>query len=282
RVDLDGHERAGGVDPGHDARDVAADGEAAEAVGVERVEADVDLGQARVGEAGGEGGEGVPVAGHDDVAGGGEGGGRRDALDDVLAHRRLAAGQADADHAQAGEHAHDAGDLVHGEDVLAIGRVDALLGHAVDAAVVAPVGERNPEVRHASRVRVSKDRQGHVFLSSPTRCPISGPSSFSIASRTALAEPGIHARRVRPYTPADAREARAREPISAKLSIRNSSPKPSSLCWYRRSTASMVVSRGATPVPPFNRIASALGARRRHSASTSAGSSRTIPYETTS
>src|SRR5262249_58232012 len=87
RVDLDGHERAGGVDPGHDARDVAADGEAAEAVGVERVEADVDLGQARVGEAGGGGGEGVTLAGQDDVGGGGGGGDRRDAPHDVLLHR---------------------------------------------------------------------------------------------------------------------------------------------------------------------------------------------------
>ncbi len=64
----------------------------------------------------------------------------------VAAHRRFAAGQAHAPHAQRGETAHQIAQLFERQDVGAVDVLDALLGHAVGAAVIAAVGDGDAQV----------------------------------------------------------------------------------------------------------------------------------------
>ena len=77
---------------------------------------------------------------------------------DVAAHERLAAGDPDRAHAEAGEDAGDPGDLLQGEQLgpLEEGVVapEDLLRHAVDTAEVAAVGDRDAQrlERPAERV----------------------------------------------------------------------------------------------------------------------------------
>ena len=108
-------------------------------------------------------------------------------------------------------------------------------------------------------------------------------SSRVIASRTrrfgARAAPP---RRGRATRPAQARLSIAAGPMSSKLSIRNSSPKPSSRFSSSASMASNVESREVMPVPPVVMITWASPAScARRNAVTSAGSSRTMARATT-
>src|SRR5579862_2418992 len=79
-------------------------------------------------------------------------GDRRELLDeplDVAADERLAAGQPNRLHAEVGEDAHDAGDLLEAEQLLPVEErvlpAEDLLRHAVDAAEVAAVGDRHAQ-----------------------------------------------------------------------------------------------------------------------------------------
>ena len=105
-----------------------------------------------------------------------------------------------------------------------------------------------------------------------------GTISFSIARRQAAVEPGIENTAIVPTRPATARDSIAAAPISSKLSMRNSSPKPSMRLVSSAETASNVVSRAAMPVPPDSSTASTRppAAYSSSSARTSAGSSGTM------
>ena len=77
---------------------------------------------------------------------------------------------------------------------------------------------------------------------------------------------------------ADAQEIIAADPISSKLSMRKSSPNPSSRFSNRASTASNVPSRAVMPVPPvvmMTRVAASVS-HCFTDAVTCAGSSRTM------
>ena len=77
--------------------------------------------------------------------------------------------------------------------------------------------------------------------------------------------------------PAVARLIIAAEPISSKLIIRNSSPKPSSRFSNRAVTASNVLSRGLMPVPPVVMMTCVADRRAApHDGATCAGSSLTM------
>ena len=106
-------------------------------------------------------------------------------------------------------------------------------------------------------------------------CPSSGTTSFESASSTAAVDPGTDTSTRPRATPATARDSIAAAPISWNDSIRNSSPKPSSRLSSSPTTASYVVSRGASPVPPFTITAWIAGSASRASiqARISAGSS---------
>ncbi len=116
---------------------------------------------------------------------------RREQLDevfDVAPDERLAAGDPDRPHAERGEDADDALDLLEAQELLAVeeGVVAAedLLRHAVDAAEVATVGDRDPQRLERPSERV-EDRlhQRSVAVSSPlTRTATSGARHRDVAS----------------------------------------------------------------------------------------------------
>ncbi len=83
---------------------------------------------------------------------------------------------------------------------------------------------------------------------------------------------------VRPIVPATARLNIAAAPISAKLSMRKSSPKPSRRLVMIPAMASYVLSRDVMPVPPVVMMTSVPGdsAAARTRSRTISGSSRTI------
>ena len=74
-------------------------------------------------------------------------------FDDVGPHGRFAAGQAYLVDAQAGGHLHEEHEFVVGHELMLVAEAH-LLGHAVDAAQVAHVGEANAQVVDASLVGV--------------------------------------------------------------------------------------------------------------------------------
>src|SRR5439155_18140492 len=69
---------------------------------------------------------------------------------EIAAQGRLAAGEPHLADAQAGEDPHEALDLLEAQDLVArqelVPLAEDLLRHAVDAAEVAPVGDRDPQV----------------------------------------------------------------------------------------------------------------------------------------
>ena len=110
-------------------------------------------------------------------------------------HRRLAAGQADAVDVEAlDEHPRQPLDLLEREQLLARQPLHPLLGHAVRAAEVAAVGDRDAQVAHGAPERV--DEVGHgVRLGSLTglttrsnAAPVHHPMR-----RTSTSPPGVDA-----------------------------------------------------------------------------------------
>ena len=78
----------------------------------------------------------------------------RHQLFEMTTQQRLAAGQPDLAHAKVNEHAGDAGDLLEGQQ-LGVGQewivvAEDVLRHAVDAAKIAAVGDRDPQVVQAA------------------------------------------------------------------------------------------------------------------------------------
>ena len=152
--DVDLHRQAGfgrGVDPGEDARDREVDVvHRPEHLVVERVEADGDARQPRVGERLRLLRQERCVRRQRDVEVVAERRELRDQHLEVAPEERLAAGDAELLHAELDEHARDALDLLEREELTprqeAVVVPEDLLRHAVDAAEVAAVGDRDPEI----------------------------------------------------------------------------------------------------------------------------------------
>ena len=148
RVDLDRSEAGplGGLDAVQDPVQPVAAGHLAEALRVQRVEADVDAPQAGVDRA--------PAPARPARCRWSSGrcrGCRADGTSIATswarfaAHQRLAAGQADLVDPQGHRHADEVGDLLEGEQLGPV-HEDDLFGHAVGAAQVAAVGHADAQV----------------------------------------------------------------------------------------------------------------------------------------
>ena len=132
--------------PASDVLELAAAGDARVLLGIERVERDVhalEAGGAKLGRHLGEqravGGERDRLDAVDLVE-------PADVVDDAAAHQRLATGEADAADALLGGECGEVLDLLVGEDLGVRLPHHAVLGHAVDAAHVAAVGDRDAQV----------------------------------------------------------------------------------------------------------------------------------------
>jgi hypothetical protein len=148
-----------GVDAREHAAELAAPGDGAKPIGVERVERDVDAGQARARERLGQLGEQMAVRRHHDLLDACDPCEPRDELDEAPAYGRLAAGQPDLADAQASEQRDDLLELLERQQRrprLEVQRARELFRHAVRAAVVAAVGDRDAQVTNASRERVEQ------------------------------------------------------------------------------------------------------------------------------
>ncbi len=141
-----GEERRGRVDAGEHAMELVVPRQRLEAIGVQRVEADRQAMQAGVAQRARVRRQQHAVGRHRQIANGRAGGEARDERREVAAQQRLAAGEPDLVHAEADEHVHELFDLLELQDVLARQPHVVLLGHAVAAAQVAPVGDRQPQV----------------------------------------------------------------------------------------------------------------------------------------
>ena len=118
------------------------------------------------------------------------------------------------------------------------------------AAAASMMRARLVERESSGRERAHR-RAGRSVCSCCTTCPSSGRIRRVIARRTACFRAGQHEDRpCAPTVPAVARLIIAAGPISSKLSMRNSSPKPSRRFSSSASTASKVPSRDVMPVPP--------------------------------
>ena len=80
----------------------------------------------------------------------------RDQLRKLAADERLAAGEAHVRDAHRHEQAHEPLDLLEGEDLGPVEPRQALGGHAVLAAEVAAVGDRDPQVADQAAVAVAQ------------------------------------------------------------------------------------------------------------------------------
>ena len=160
-----------------------------------RVEADVDAASPASRSGAASSARRWPLVVIDQVVEPGDRASRSTSVDDVLAHRRLAAGQADPAHAQRWRRRRTSRSISsNGEHVGAWGRTShALLGHAVGAAVVAAIGQRDAQVADALRANASTGaatRQARSLGELTTRWPSSGTISFSMARRTAFGGAG--------------------------------------------------------------------------------------------
>ena len=118
---------------------------AAKRVRLQRVAADVDAHETGRGECRCQAGEAVPVRGHGQIreTDPAEPG---DKVGDAGPHERLAAGEAQRVDPEIVRDRGNPLDLLEGEDLGPWYPGDALFGHAVDAAQVAAVGHRDPQV----------------------------------------------------------------------------------------------------------------------------------------
>ena len=82
---------------------------------------------------------------------------RAEEAHDVLAHQRLAAGDPELAHAEGDEGGAEPVELLEGQE-LGLGQELHVLGHAVDAAEVAAVGDRDPQIGDRPGERVDQRR----------------------------------------------------------------------------------------------------------------------------
>ncbi len=155
-----------GVDAGEHPVELVALGERKEALSPERIERHVDAAQSRRREIVRELGEPHTVRRHRDVDAQG-----REQLHQpghVRAHQRLTAGDPDGlEPIALDAHPCDPGDLLVGQQLLPRQPLHPLFGHAVGAAEVAAIGDRDPEILDAARERIDqRNRHPRVFTAS--------------------------------------------------------------------------------------------------------------------
>ena len=156
RVELDRCEAGGArrLDAGQHARKVTPARDAPEALRVERIEADVDAVDTGRAQRRRQLGQQVGVGRQRDVVDARDRAQLADERRQVAAHGRLAAGEAHAAHAQRRKHPYQRRDLFERQHVGARRVLDAVVGDAVAAAVVAAVGHRHPQVVDHARLGI--------------------------------------------------------------------------------------------------------------------------------
>lgn len=160
----------GGVEPLHDAVEIAPAGDVAEFVAVERIERHVDAAHAAIGEFRGEFRKLRAVGGQRQL-------GERACAHmpaevphqrhDVLAHQRLAAGQPQLAHAARYEDGTEPVEFFERQKVL-LRQEGHVFGHAIGAAEIAAVGDGNAQIGDGAAERVHHRcavfRQGFRFF----------------------------------------------------------------------------------------------------------------------
>ncbi len=143
----------------------------AEALALERVDGDVEARDARVDQRVGVALELVAVGRQRQLVQPGNRGEHRGQARQLAAHERLAAGQADIANAHLHEHAHEALDLLEGQQIRAVEPAHALRGHAVAAAKAAAVGHREAQIADRAAVAVKQLRAccDHATITGPPR-----------------------------------------------------------------------------------------------------------------
>src|SRR5467141_903750 len=139
------HERPAGVDSLVDFRGGDDDVARPVAVGIERIEADVDAAEAGGKEPVAPFGQQVAVGGHGELNDA-EGVETRDVVLDAFADERFAAGDADFAYSKAKENPGDTVELGPGEDFIVVAIVFRVGGAAVDAAEIAAVRDGDAQV----------------------------------------------------------------------------------------------------------------------------------------
>ncbi len=159
RVDFHRVEAGGerGVDAGKRLGKLPTARDGGELFRIERVERDVHARKARVAQVVGHLRQQHAVGGQRYVLNAGRGADVAHQIDHALAHERLAPGQAHAAYPHSSQHAHDMRNLLDAQDVLMAKRFHALFGHAVYAAVIAAIGQRNAQVIDRAAVSVLHD-----------------------------------------------------------------------------------------------------------------------------
>ena len=148
----------GGVDAVHHLGEPAPAGDPPELRLVEGVERDVDALHAAVGELAGEAAELAAVGGQRQLVEGARPEVARHGAEeghDALAHQRLAAGDPELADAEIDEGRAEPVEFLEGEQVR-LGEELHVLGHAVDAAEIAAVGHRHPQVGDRARERIDQ------------------------------------------------------------------------------------------------------------------------------
>ncbi len=162
RVDLDRGDA--GTFSGEDAIpnhvESAAPGHRLEALRVERIETDIDSIQPRIGQSIGHSSEQQRIGGHRDLLHARKALDGPDDIHQMRADGRLATGQPELGKAESGERADDPNEFLVGQDLVARLKLHAHFRHAVDAAEVAAVSERDPQIAHGSAVGVLRNALG--------------------------------------------------------------------------------------------------------------------------
>jgi hypothetical protein len=146
----------GGLEPLEHLRERVAPRELEEAVCRQGVERDVDAPQPGLGELVDLTGQQVAVGGQREVADVLEARQHLDQAPQLAPHERLAAGQADVVHAHAAQQGHEPRDLLVGQQRVALQPRQPLGRHAVLAAEVAAVGDRDAHVPDGAPVTVDE------------------------------------------------------------------------------------------------------------------------------
>lgn len=162
-VELDARETGlpGGADAVDHPGQVAGAGQGAEARRVQGVEADVEAPEAALAQGPGVLDQARAVGGHGEIAQPRQGADLTDQGLDAALDQRLAAGEADLLRAELDEDPAQGGHLLQGQH-LGAGQEGHLLGHAVDAAEVATVGDRQANVAHGAAEAVDQTLHGHL------------------------------------------------------------------------------------------------------------------------
>src|SRR5215218_1802077 len=192
--------RLGGLQAGHHAVERVATSELEEAVGGERVERHVDAPQPGRYEVADLLLEQVAVGRERQVVAVRDRAQLLDQPPQLLAHERLAAGQPHVVHAHLAQHAHEPLDLLVGEQRVAVEPRQPLGRHAVRAAEVAAVGDRDPHVPDRAPVAVCellphgrwKSDLPPVLSSSSTRS-MTTPGSIPLTMSYTVSAPTLHA-----------------------------------------------------------------------------------------